>query len=62
VKFIFLAYWVLVSGVSFMIDCHIVVSFFLRLVVYHLKTEAVSFRNVMFVLNTGENGMRPCEC
>jgi hypothetical protein len=61
-KFIFFVYLVLVSRVSFMIVCYIVVSFFFGLVVYHLKTAAVSCRNVMFVLNIGESGMRPCEC
>jgi len=62
VKIIFLVYWVLVSCVSFMIVCYIVVNFFLGFLVYRLKTEAVSFLNVMFVLNIRENGIRPCEC
>lgn len=30
--------------------------------VYRLRTEAVSFQNVVFVLNISDNRKSPCEC
>jgi hypothetical protein len=31
-------------------------------VLYGLRTEAVSFRKVVFVLNVGDNGKSTCDC